>query len=162
MHRRTFVIRLPLSVVALALLSSTAQQEGKVLMELNLRQEQWKAAEIHHYVYRLNVSCFCPFNNVSVDIEVKNGEAISIKNAATGESVTHSFFTPYNTIDRLFDEIQREIETHADLLPNGMTVSGEFDPTYSFPRRFAIQYTQPGNDASITYTIQRFENLNRS
>ncbi len=146
-------------IVSLVLLSSTIQQHGNRLQELGHKREQWTAANIQHYAYQLRIDCFCPFNHVPVVIEVKDGATVAIKDAATSKLVTHHFFEPYNTIDRVFDEIQREVETQGDHTTNKMVISSEFDPTYGFPTRLEIDYTNPGSDANITYIIQNFDIL---
>lgn len=161
MHRRNLFI-LFFAIIALALMAVTVQPQNNGLVELQQKWQQWKSAYINHYTYQLRIDCFCPFSGIPVDVEVRSGEAISIKNATTGEAVTHHFFTSYNTIDRIFNEIQRELETHAEHVPNEMVISAEFDPMYGFPTRFEINYTSPGNDADITYTIKNFKILDRN
>lgn len=162
MHRRNLFIILFLTIIALPLMAVTVQPQDNGLVELQQKRQKWESAHIDHYMYQLRINCFCPFGGIPVDVEVNNGEATSIKNATTGEAVTNHFFTPYNTIDRIFDEIQRELETHAEPVQNEMLTSREFDPTYGFPTRFEVDYTNPGNDADITYTIQNFQILNNN
>jgi hypothetical protein len=159
MHCRNLFIILLLAIIALALMAVTVQPQDHGLVKLQQKWQQWKSAHINHYMYQLRIDCFCPFGGIPVDVEVRSGEAISIKNATTGEAVPHHFFTSYNTIDRIFDEIQRELETHAEQVPNERVISGEFDPMYGFPTRFEVNYTNPGNDANIIYTIEKFKIL---
>lgn len=148
-----------LGMVSLVLMCSTIQPGQSDLQMLEQQREQWRAANVEHYVYQLRIDCFCPFNHVPVTIEVRNGVTVAVKDATTGEPVTQNFFNPYSTIDRLFDEIQREATASDDRSGNNRVISSQFDPTYGFPTRFEIRYNNPSSDADITYSIESFRVL---
>ncbi len=164
MYRRYFCT-INLLIVFFALLiqwplvACAIQQPLDTLGELAENRKKWQSASIHDYAYQLQIICFCPFSEIPIDIEVRNGVPISILEATSNKTDVEKFFKPYSTIENLFNAIQQELETNAELASDEMIVSSNFDQIYGFPISFQIIYTKPSSDANITYLIQRFKVL---
>ena len=144
-----------LGTVSLVLMCSTIQPGRSDLQVVEQQREQWQTANVQHYVYQLRIDCFCPFNHVPVAIEVQNGVTIAVKDAATGELLMQNFFNSSSTIDRLFDEIQRETVTLDDRPGNHQVLPSQFDPLTVY-QRTSKSATTPSSDADIAYKIETF------
>ena len=110
----------------------------------------WDALEIQNYDFVYQVSCFCGFT-------FPNPVKLSVRNGVVSAAVPIGSFvgtlpalSTYPTIDSLFVVL----ETAQKNTPNGVTV--EFDPTYHFPIRIAVDPIKNAADDEVTYTVESF------
>ena len=138
------------------------QQPLGGLKQIAQNRAKWEAASIKNYAYQIQIICFCPFSEIPMDIEVRNGVSISIQEATGKKTGVEKFFKPYSTIEKVFNSIQQELEENAALGSDRILVSSKFDRLYGFPSHVEIVYPQPSSDANITYLIQNFQILESS
>ena len=126
--------------------------------ELSRNQEKWQDANITHYRFNLNISCFCAFRDqMPLTIEVQDGQIVHMA-AVDGTLVldtdqNYEFFAPHATIDLLFAEINAAVNEGAD------SVTVTYDATYGFPTEIAIDFSQEMADEEMYYSISGFEAL---
>lgn len=126
--------------------------------ELSRNQQKWQDANITHYRFNLNISCFCAFRDqMPLIIEVRDGQIVHMA-AVDGTLVldtdqNYEFYAPHATIDLLFAEINSAINEGAD------SVTVTYDATYGFPTEIAIDFSQEMADEEMYYSISGFEAL---
>lgn len=126
--------------------------------EIARNQEKWKMAGITHYRYSLFVGCFCAFTQkMPLHIEVKDGEAVSMA-FADGTLISpndpdYELFVRYGTIDRLFTELEADLNGEAD------EVTVTYDSTYGFPQQINIDRIKLAMDDELSLTVSEFEVL---
>ncbi len=143
--------KLTLVLIALIL---TACSLGK--SEIQRNQQKWQGAKITHYRYNLFVGCFCVFNeNMPLVVEVKDGSLVSMKyqNGKEVEESNRDLFEKYATIDRIFSELETNINGKAD----EFTVT--YDPTYGFPTKVNVDFIKKAMDDELALTVSNFEKL---
>ena len=124
--------------------------------EIEQNQEKWQNANISHYRYNLFISCFCVFTqDMPLIIEVKDGEVVSMEFQSGNEidASLHELFDKYATIDRLFAELEADLNGAAD------EVIAKYDPTYGFPAEVTIDFVKEATDDELYLTLSNFEVL---
>src|SRR5512143_1181437 len=93
--------------------------------EYKANQGMWQEQAIAHYRYQLVIGCFCPFGGqMPLTIEVKDGQAVSIKTADGSDPGPNSeSYAQVDTIDKLFDKL-------GSALGEADEVTVSYDPTY--------------------------------
>ena len=145
------VLALALSACASATASAN-QNQG----ELSQNQEKWQDANISHYRYHLSISCFCVFSqDMPLIIEVKDDQVITMEYASGNEidAANREYFARFETIDRVFEQLQKDIGGEAD------EVVASYNSTYGFPEEVKIDYVLEATDDEIWLTISDFEPL---
>ena len=124
--------------------------------EIEQNKEKWQDANISHYRYHLNISCFCAFvENMPLIVEVQDGKVISME-YQNGNEIDPSLlelFEKYATIDRVFTEVEAGLNGAAD------SVVVKYDPTYGFPTDVTIDIEQQAADDEVYLTLSNFEQL---
>ena len=126
--------------------------------ELSRNQQKWEDANITHYRFELNISCFCAFRDqMPLSVEVKDGQIVHMASAdgtlVLDTDPNYEFFAPHATIDLLFAEINAAIKDGAE------SVNVTYDATYGFPAEVAIDISQQIADEEMYYSISGFEAL---
>jgi len=149
--------KLILIVMTLALAACTAV--GNALgsqSEIEQNQGKWQDAGISHYRYHLSISCFCVFTqDMPLIIEVQDGKVISME-YQSGKAIDPSLlelFEKYATIDRVFAELEADLNGAAD------EVTVKYDPTYGFPTEVTIDVEKQATDDELYLTLSNFEKL---
>ena len=157
---RKLLVLLTVIAFVLAACSTGAQaggdppQENQTEIERN--QEKWQNANISHYRYNLNLSCFCVFNeNMPLVIEVKDGKVISMEyqNGNPIDATNREYFQTFSTIDRILSKLEADLGGAAD------EVTVTYDPTYGFPTDATIDVAKEATDDELYLTISDFEVL---
>jgi hypothetical protein len=142
--------------LALAACSAVAGASGNQ-SEIEQNKEKWQDANISHYRYNLHISCFCVFvENMPLVIEVQDGEVVSMEfhnGAEIDPAIRQDLFEKYATIDRIFAELEADLNGAAD------KVTVEYDATYGFPTRADIDFIEEAIDDELYLTISDFEVL---
>lgn len=124
--------------------------------EIEQNKEKWQNANISHYRYNLHLSCFCVFvENMPLVIEVQDGEVVSMEfhNGNEIDPNLLELFEKYATIDRIFAELEADLNGAAD------KVTVEYDPTYGFPTKADIDFVEEAIDDELYLTVSDFEVL---
>ena len=124
--------------------------------EIEQNKEKWRDANIPHYRYELVLSCFCVFNeDMPLIIEVQDGKVGSME-FQSGKEIDPSLrelFDKYATIDRLFAELEADLNGAAD------KVDVEYDPTYGFHTKASIDFVEEAVDDELYLSSSNFEVL---
>ena len=145
------VFALALSACANATASANQNQS-----ELEQNQQIWRDANISHYRYNVAISCFCVFSqDMPLIIEVQDDQVVSMEFASGNEidSSNREYFARFETIDRVFEQLQKDIGGEAD------EVVVTYNATYGFPEEVKIDYVLEATDDELWLTISDFEAL---
>jgi ABC-type glycerol-3-phosphate transport system substrate-binding protein len=143
-------------LMALVLTACAAGVASGSQTEIGQNKEKWQNANISHYRYNLFISCFCAFNeDMPLIIEVQDAKVVSMgfQSGKEIDPVLHETFDKYATIDRLFTELEADINGAADV------VTAKYDHTYGFPTEVTIDFVQEATDDELYLTISNFEEL---
>jgi hypothetical protein len=124
--------------------------------EIERNKEKWQAANILHYRFNLFVGCFCVFSqDMPLVIEVQNGEVVSMEYQSGKEidAGNRELFDRYATIDRIFAELEKDLNGEAD------EVVVKYDPTFGFPTEVNIDFIKDAIDDELALTVSNFEKL---
>ena len=124
--------------------------------ELDQNWQKWQDADISHYRYNLAISCFCVFSqDMPLIIEVQDGQVVSMEYASGNEidAGSREYFQRFETIDRLFEQLQKDIGGEAD------EVVVTYNAAYGFPEEVKIDYVLEATDDELWLTISDFEPL---
>ena len=150
--RKLLFIIMALVLTACSAIAGAAGNQS----EIEKNKEKWQDAGISHYRYNLNISCFCAFaQDMPLVIEVLDGKVVSMEyqSGKAIEDVNHELFDKYATIDRLFAELEADLNGAAD------KVTIEYDPTYGFPTKADIDFIEQAIDDELYLTVSNFEKL---
>jgi hypothetical protein len=124
--------------------------------DLEGARQKWQEAGISHYRFNLNMICFCAFaENMPLVIEVQDGEVVSMEyqNGNEIDPASLEFFQRYETIDKIFAELEKAAGGEAD----EVTVS--YDDTYGFPEQIDIDFVKEAIDDELSMSLSGFEVL---
>jgi len=142
-------------IILFALTLILAACSQGVSAELDQNIEKWERANASHYSYTLFISCFCAFTeDMPLTIEVKDDQAVSITRADgslvdPGDPALETY-NQYSTIDRIFSELQADLNGGAD------EVIVTYDATYGHPLTIAIDHIKEAIDDEISLEISNF------
>jgi len=141
---------------------STIANASEPKSEVQQARDKWQAANISHYRFELFISCFCVFTeNMPLIIEVKNGEVVSME-YKTGKEIDPQLlelFQRYETIDKLFDGIEKGFVFEGTDQGPADKVTVEYDATYGFPTTINIDFIEQAADDELYLSVSGFEAL---
>ncbi len=122
-----------------------------LIEELEENREIWRSQSLETYQYIYQQRFFCtPPSNTPLKVSVKNDKITEVVNLNNNQLITDLTFP--KTIEELFEIIEQAIQKNADeILIN-------YDASFGYPTRVAIDYQKILADEEVTYTI---ENLNK-
>ena len=121
--------------------------------ELDENMDRWANSGIEDYRFRFQRLCFC----VSVDpveIDVIDGQIVSITLIETGEPPHPDLVDTYLTIDGLFAEIQDAMDR------NAFSLSVSYHETLGYPTSIDIDYQANAIDEEMSYRASELVELN--
>ncbi len=124
--------------------------------EIQRNQQKWQDAKIAHYRYNLFVGCFCTVSqDMPLVIEVQDGQVVSMEYQSGNpiDAGSREFFEKYATIDRVFAELEADLNGAAD------KVVVTYDPTYGFPVKADIDKIKVAIDDEVALVVSNFEKL---
>lgn len=124
--------------------------------EIEQNQEKWQDANISHYRYHLSITCFCVFSqDMPLIVEVQDGKVVSMEfqNGNPIDPGSRELFEKYATIDRLFTELEADLNGAAD------EVTAKYDATYGFPTEVTIDFVKDATDDELYLNLSNFEKL---
>ncbi len=143
-----------LTLLFVALVLSACSLAGK--SEIQQNQQKWQDSGISHYRYNVFVGCFCVFNeDMPLVIEVQDGKVVSMEyqSGKEIEASNRALFDKYATMDRIFSELEADLNGKAD------EVTVTYDPTYGFPTKVNIDFIKNAVDDEVALTVSNFEKL---
>ena len=125
--------------------------------ELSQNQTKWQNANIAHYRFQLDVSCFCAFREkMPLTVEVQNGQVVSMTYSdgtpVSADDQTNMGFNQYATIDNLF-------RYTAQRLKDAEEVNVTYDATYGYPTQVNIDGKKEIADDELYLSVAGFEKL---
>ena len=93
--------------------------------EVSAARALWQSLGLHHYEYRVRVTCFCR-GPLDVVMEVFDDRIVAFRDPHSGEPIPSDFFGFYFTVDGLFDFIEGE-------LPRAEVIRVEFATSTGVP-----------------------------
>lgn len=145
-----------LFIVMAVILAACSALATEAPSEFESARQKWQEADVSHYRFNLNLSCFCAFaENMPLIIEVRDGEVVSMEyqNGNEIENTNLEFFQQYATIERIFEELEKALGGEAD------QVTITYDETYGFPTQADIDFVEQAIDDELYLTISDFEAL---
>lgn len=145
-----------IAAFALTACASATASANQNQSELDQNWQKWRDANISHYRYKLAISCFCVFSqDMPLIIEVQDGKVVSMEYSSGNEidAANREYFERFETIDRLFEQLQKDIGGEAD------EVVVTYNETYGFPEEVKIDYVLEATDDELWLTISDFEPL---
>jgi hypothetical protein len=142
--------------LALAACTATGNAMGDQ-SEIEQNKEKWESANISHYRYHLSITCFCIFSqDMPLIVEVQDGKVVSMEfqNGNEIDAGSRELFEKYATIDRIFTELEADLNGAADKV----TIAG-YDPTYGFPTEVTIDFIEEATDDELYLNLSNFEEL---
>ncbi|MCQ3938054.1 MAG: hypothetical protein DPW18_13540 [Chloroflexi bacterium] len=141
-------------ILALTLAACSAVPQS----EFDENIAKWRDASISHYRYQLFIGCFCPFaEDMPLTIEVKDGEVVSMTRfdgtPIDPADPAYETYRLYSTMDRLFLELEAELNGEAD------EVLVTYDPLFGFPVSIAIDRIKEAVDDELSLQVSNFEML---
>lgn len=124
--------------------------------EIAQNKEKWENANITHYRYHLSITCFCVFSqDMPLIVEVQDGQVVSMEfqNGNPIDAGSRELFEKYATIDRLFTELEADLNGAAD------EVTAKYDATYGFPTEVTIDFVKDATDDELYLNLSNFEKL---
>lgn len=108
----------------------------------------WQRLGVDDYRYRLTVGCYC----LSVDgqVDVENGEVVSIEGKRYGGEPITGFPDGDPTVDEVFGQLSRALR-HAD------RVKVAYDPDTGVPRTIEVDWMSNAIDDEISYRVTDVE-----
>ena len=127
--------------------------------ELDYNRLTWDKANISHYRFELNISCFCAFNEqMPLTVEVKDGEVVSMATVdGTPVAVSdpnYEFFVGLGTMDRLFAELESAMSSK-----DAGDIIVKYDASLGYPTEASIDYIKAAVDDELYITVAGFEAL---
>ena len=153
---KKLVILISALALILAACASATASANQNQSELDQNQQKWQDSNISHYRYNVAISCFCVFSqDMPLIIEVQDGQVVSMEFASGNEidSANREYFARFETIDKLFEQLRKDIGGEAD------EVVVTYDATYGFPEEVKIDYVLEATDDELWLTISDFEPL---
>ena len=124
--------------------------------EIEQNKEKWENTNISHYRYHLSITCFCVFSqDMPLIIEVQDGEVVSMEYQSGNEidAASRELFEKYATIDRIFSELEADLNGAAD------EMIAKYDATYGFPTEVTIDFVKEATDDELYLNLSNFEEL---
>jgi hypothetical protein len=121
--------------------------------ELEENMEKWAESGIEDYRFRFKRLCFCVFVDL-VEIEVVDGEIVSVVVVETGEPPHTDIMDTFLTIDGIFAEIRDAIDRDA------FSPSVTYHETLGYPTEVDIDYEENTVDEEMSYRASGVVQLN--
>jgi len=148
------LIRLSVLVLALITLSSASGCTGSVPREFTDNKELWESKDLRDYDFTLERQCFCPEDwRGPVDIQVRNGSAVSMTYVSDGTDVDEEKFGDVDTIDKLFVLLEDAYSGTGEFEEAADSITAEYDSEMGYPLNMYIDESQMIADEEQGYTV---------
>ena len=139
-----------LLLISLAAVSCTKS----VPQDLITSEKLWKDQGLRNYDFTLQRDCFCPEDwRGPVNIQVRNGAAVSVTYVSNGAAVTEGKFDKADTVDKLFTILKNAYDGKGDFEQKADTVNVTYNTQMGYPTTFYIDVSQTIADEEQGYTV---------
>jgi hypothetical protein len=109
---------------------------------------------LRNYGFTLQRDCFCPEDwRGPVNIQVRNGDAVSVTYVSSGAVVTEDKFDKADTFDKLFAILKNAYDGKGDFEQKADTVNVTYNTQMGYPANFYIEVSQTIADEEQGYTV---------
>ncbi|UCC17087.1 MAG: hypothetical protein JSU58_00605 [Dehalococcoidales bacterium] len=151
---RIHIVRSLLAIMVLLTVLAAISCTGSVPQELTNNEKLWKDQELKDYDFTLERQCFCPEDwRGPVNIEVRNGTAVSVTYQSDGTVVTEGKFDDVDTIDKLFTLLKNAFAGKGDFEQKADSVDVTYDGQMGYPATLYIDVSQLMADEEQGYTV---------
>ncbi len=125
--------------------------------ELTTSEKLWKDQGLRDYDFILERQAFAPEDwRGPVNIQVRNGIAVSVTYVSSGASVTEGKFDNADTIDKLFTMLKNAYAGKGDFEQKADTIDVTYNAQMGYPTTFFIDVSQMMADEEQGYTVTNF------
>jgi hypothetical protein len=122
--------------------------------ELTNNEKLWKDQGLRNYDFTLQRDCFCPEDwRGPVNIQVRNGAAVSVTYVSNGAAVTEGKFDKADTVDKLFTILKNAYDGKGDFEQKAETINLTYHAQMGYPTTFYIDVSQTIADEEQGYTV---------
>jgi hypothetical protein len=127
---------------------------GSIPQELTTSEKLWKEQGLRDYDFTLERQAFAPEDwRGPVNIQVRNGVAVSVTYVSSGVAVTEGKFNNADTIDKLFTMLKNAYAGKGDFEQKAYSVEVTYNPQMGYPTTFFIDVSQNIADEEQGYTV---------
>jgi hypothetical protein len=149
--------RFLIPVLALLTVFVAISCASSVPQELTAGEKLWKDHGLKNYDFTIERQCFCPEDwRGPVNIQVRNGAAVSVTYVSDGTAVTEGKFDNADTIDKLFTMLKNAYAGKGDFEQKADTINVAYDAQIGYPTTFWIDVSQMMADEEQGYAVTNF------
>jgi TATA-box binding protein (TBP) (component of TFIID and TFIIIB) len=132
----------------------TVSCASSVPQQLTASEKLWKDQGLRNYDFTLQREAFAPEDwRGPVNIQVRNGAAVSLIYVSSGTAVTGGKFDNADTIDKLFTMLKNAYTGKGEFEQKADTINVTYDPQMGYPTNFYIDVSQMIADEEQGYTV---------
>ena len=151
--RKQPILLLFLSLIFLTLFGAVSCASS-VPQELTASEKLWKEQGLKDYDFTLERQAFAPEDwRGPVNIQVRNGVAVSVTYVSSGAAVTEGKFDNADTIDKLFTMLKNAYAGKGDFEQKAYSIEVTYNPQMGYPTTFFIDVSQMIADEEQGYTV---------
>ncbi len=151
---RKQLIRFLLPALMLLTLLGAMSCTNSIPQELTASEKLWKDQGMNNYDFTLERQCFCPEDwRGPVNIQVRNGTAVSVTYVSNGAVATEGKFDNADTIDKLFTILKNAYAGKNDFEQKADTINVTYNTQFGYPATFYIDVSQTIADEEQGYTV---------
>jgi major membrane immunogen (membrane-anchored lipoprotein) len=141
-------------VLALLTMFVAISCASSVPQELTAGEKLWKDRGLKNYDFTIERQCFCPEEwRGPVNIQVRDGAAVSVTYVSDGTAVTEGKFDNADTIDKLFTMLKNAYAGKGDFEQKADTIDVTYNAQMGYPETFWIDVSQLMADEEQGYVV---------
>ena len=141
-------------ITAIVLTSCNNQGVSPIPQALTTSEKLWKDQGLSNYDFTLERQAFAPEDwRGPVNIQVRNGTAVSVTYVSSGAAVTEGKFDNADTIDKLFTMLKNAYTGEGDFGQKADSINVTYNAQMGYPTTFYIDVSETIADEEQGYTI---------
>jgi len=125
--------------------------------QLTTAEQLWQDQNLTNYDFTLERQCFCPEEvRGPVNVQVRDGVAVSIIYVSTGQAVNGGAFDNADTMEKLFTILKDGYTGKGEFNRKADTITVTYDPDRGYPQTFFIDISEQIADEENGYTVTNF------
>ena len=151
---RKQLTRFLLPLIILLTLVTVVSCTTSVPQELTSSEKLWKEQGLRNYDFTLERQAFTPEDwRGPVNIQVRNGVAVSVTYVSSGTAVTEGKFDNADTIDKLFTMLKNAYAGKGNFEQKAYSIEVTYNPQMGYHTTFFIDVSQMIADEEQGYTV---------
>ena len=148
------LLRFLLGIIVIFTVLGAVSCTSSVPSDLTTNEKLWKDQKLQNYDFTLERQCFCPEDwRGPVNIEVRDGVAVSVAYVSDGTAVTEGKFDSVDTINKLFTLLNNAFTGKGDFDQKADSVDVTYDEQMGYPIMLYIDVSQLMADEEQGYTV---------